>query len=185
MTVVTMRIEPVDLCGLDAQLWALGPVRLLRDDVGISLECDDEAAVPAAVRALARAGARVVAQEEGPERSRPVGVAALARHLEPIRVARIVDTVSIRPLPPGAASARLVRRGLLGRRRADVEAIRGVLRGCERVFLWRRVVWAEPRVARSRALAALRPVVFDRAALERPEDTLAFVSADALTRWAR
>lgn len=185
MSVVRFCVELVGLSGLDAQLWALGPVRIVRDDRGLALECEEESAGDATLRALARAGARVVGREAQPTSPRPGAIAAIAPHLERIDVAGIVDAVSIRPLAPAEATARLVRRGVLGRRRANVDAIRAVLRDSERVFLWRRIVWAEPRIARSRALATLRPVVFDRAALHRPEDRLAFVSADALTRWAR
>lgn len=180
----SFRIEPVSLAALDAQLWTLGPVRIVRSDELLFLECDDGTQTSHVIRAFARAGARVTGAAQ-PCRP-PLGtIAALAPHLDRIAAGGILDVVSVRPLTAGEATARLVTRDLLGRRRRDADVIRNVLRDRERVFLWRRVVWADPRQLRSRRLGPLRPVVFDRAALHRPEDALAFVSRDALTRWAR
>ncbi|HEY6959520.1 MAG TPA: hypothetical protein VI814_11905 [Candidatus Limnocylindria bacterium] len=178
MTTSTLRLERIAPCDVDRHLVEVGALRLIRTDAGISLEVAADV-VARAVAMLARAGLRSIAVDGAGTVTRGL-VAGVAMHLEPLSARGVVDVVTIRTLGDGEATARLARRGAF-RRAADRDALRAVLADAERAFVWRRVLYGSPKAIR--ALRGVRPVVFDRGALERGEERLALVGTAALTRW--
>lgn len=174
----TLRLERVAPCDVDRHVVELGALRLIRADAGISLEVAADK-VTRAVAVLARAGLRAVAADVADVRTRGL-VAAIATHLEPFARDGIVDVLTLRTLGDGEATARLARRRVF-RRVGDGDAMRAILAGSERAFVWRRAVYGMPAVIR--ALGGVRPVVFDRGAVERGEERLALVGSGSLTRW--
>ena len=186
-----LRVDALSLRSLDAQVTRLAWARLWRGGARFVLECADED-VEHAMVLLARAGARATRIE--PEGLQMSGlVPALVHDLAPRDVPGIVDRVSVRRIDLGEATVRLrsadrgslsVDRWRISLHRRDPAPLRALLRGQERAYGWRRVLWARPAVLRSRALHAVRPVIFDREALERTEERQAYVLADELTRWA-
>ena len=177
MTVTTLRLERIAPWDVDRHLAELGALRLVRADGGLWVALGPDA-VGRAVAMLARAGLR--ASAGAPEPPTRGLVAAIVAHLEPLGAPAIVDVVTIRSVGDGEATARLARRGIF-RRDAERDAIRSILTGADRAFAWRRAVYAKPSALRR--LRGVRPVVFDRAALDRAEERLAFVGRSALTRW--
>lgn len=112
---------------------------------------------------------------------------AIALHLEPLDAALgAIDVVELMPIPLSEASAALMRRRLpwLRRSQATLDACLRLLREEDAAIGWRRIVWcpvAAIRMARSRAL---RPVVFDRTAVDRQTLRWTYASAGAIERWA-
>lgn len=178
MTVVAFELERVVAAELDGPLVSLGSFRLVRSDTGLSIELGPDL-IADATAMLARAGMRIASRGSALSR-RPGMVAAVVPHLDPIVSAGVVDALHVRALGAGEATARLARRSYF-RRRPDDGAVRAVLAGTDRAFVWSRIVFARPRAIR--ALRGVRPVVFDRGALDRHEERIAFVGASALTRW--
>jgi hypothetical protein len=180
-----LRIEALALDGLDRQLAELCWTRLVRWDEGLLVECAaDEAEHAAAL--LARAGARTRRAETLPVPS-PQLAPAVAIDLRPLALGGVLDVVTMRALAVGEATGRLMTRrpGPLPGARRSAEQLRRVLRGEDRMFAWRRIVWARRALLRSRDLRGLRPVVFDRDAVEHGEERCSLVGAAELTRWAR
>lgn len=186
-----LRIEVSGLRALDAHITRLAWTRLERDGARLAIECADDD-VERAIVLLARAGAHatMIDWDAAPT---PGLVPALVHDLTPRDVPGLIDRVSVRRIDLGEATARVgaagrwsvsLERWRVSLRRRDPAPLRALLRGPERLFAWRRVVWARPAVLRSGALRGIRPIIFDREALERVEERHAFVSADELTRWA-
>jgi hypothetical protein len=173
-----LRLEVVASGDIDWALCALPEVRLERRDGGVFIECD-AAIVDEARVLLARAGARTSTAAE-PQRAAPLVPARLA-DLEPLDAAGAIDTVTVRVLSAGEAAHR-PRRGLF-RRLAEPDRVRAVLRGDDRAFAWRRIVWADRAALRSKALARARPIVFDRNALARGDERRGYARDRALARW--
>jgi hypothetical protein len=71
----------------------------------------------------------------------------------------------------------------LRRDREATQRARSLLRGADRMYAWRRVVWATPAALRSRQFRGARPIVFDRAAIDDGPQRFALVSAGAIARW--
>ncbi len=181
---VTFMLEgdtPVDL---DAHMAQLPWFRLVRADAGLLLEC---AALDAgrAVALLARAGARATLTEHAVTVTGDL-VPAIMSDLGPVAMPGTIDSVTVRPLDLGEATARLMHRSraLLRPRREDGR-VRAILRAEEQLIAWRRVLWARPSVLRSRRLRGARPVVFDREALERATERYAITRTGEVGRWAR
>jgi hypothetical protein len=180
-----LRIEAVELHALDRHLTELSWTRLVRCDEGILVECAGEEASHAAAL-LARAGARTRPAERLPVPSSDL-TAAVAIDLRPLGLGGIVDILCVRALASGEATSRLMTRRTArfpGARRS-VDALQRVLRDEDRMFAWRRIVWARRALLRSRDLRGLRPVVFDRDAAARGDERWSLVEAAELTRWAR
>ena len=169
---------------LDAHIAQLPWIRLVRADAGLLLEC---AALDAdhAVALFARAGARATPAQHAVSVSSDL-VPAIMSDLGPVAMPGSIDSVTVRRLDPGEATARLMRksRGILRPRRDDGR-VRAILRAEDRVIAWRRVLWARPSVLRSRSPRGARPVVFDREALERAAERYTFMRAGDVGRWAR
>ena len=169
---------------LDTHIAQLGWARLVRSDTGLVLECAVEDALRATAL-LARAGVRGVAAERAPSISGEL-VPAIMSDLGPVVMTGTIDSVTLRPLDLGEATARLMsgRRALLRRRRDD-GGVRAILRDEDRLIAWRRVLWARPSVLRSRDLRGARPVIFERGALERIAERYPFRRVGEVGRWAR
>jgi hypothetical protein len=180
----TFRVEggaPVDL---DTHIAQFGWARLLRTDAGLVLECAGRDAEHAAA-VLARAGARVTPADGAPTIAREL-VPAIMSDLLPVMMSGAVDSVTVRTLDLGEATARFMRgsRGMLRSRRDD-GGVRAILRAEDRVLAWRRVLWARPSLLRSRRLRGARPVVFDRDAIDRAVERYALTRAGEVGRWVR
>lgn len=180
---VALRLEPVAIARFDEEVLRLAWTRLMRSDDGVVLECPDEN-FSLAQHALLRAGARVTTAGDAP--SAPArSIPALLADLRPLRCDGIVDVVFVRPLDEREASVWLwrgSRRWWLGRKR-DRDALRAILRGFDRSFAWRRIVWARPPTLRSRALRGARPAIFDRDAVDHGEERFALASQGQLAAW--
>jgi hypothetical protein len=98
-----------------------------------------------------------------------------------------VDIVELQSIPVSEASAVLLRRRIrwLGVSRAKRDLCLRLLRSEDAVFGWRRIVWCSVAAMRSaRQHVRLRPVVFDRAALEQHPFRWSYASTGAIQRWA-
>ena len=183
MTAV-FRVETDALVDLDRHLVQLPCVSLTRSDAGLFIECADELADLVSVL-VARAGARAT---RGGTASRTADlVPALACDLAPLALGGLVDRVTIRRVATSEATARLASasHGPFRRRRPPDDRIRHVLRGEDRLYAWRRVVWAKGALMRAGALRGVRPIVFDRGAIANGGERLSRAGAGELTRWAR
>lgn len=180
----TLRLEAVSRSGLDARLARLGSGRLTRTGGVTYLESDRD--VADAIHELALAGIRGSWSSVPSHRTglRP----AIAVHLKPLDAAlEAIDVVEVRRIPLGDASAALMQRRLPWRRMSRVtrDACLRLLREEDAVIGWRRIVWcsvAALRVVRTRV--RLRPIVFDRAAVDRQELRWTYVSDGAIGSWA-
>ncbi len=183
---VVIRLEQRRPGHLDAELALIGPARLTRCASGTYIDLDGGDTADA-IRGLARAGI-AVGRGERPVARSPGLLPAIARHLRPVdAVEGVCDELAVRPVSLAEASSVLCRgRGWLGRSSpTDREQCRALLRGEDSVLAWRRVVWCRPQILRSlTASAQLRPVVFDRFAVERPPSQWAYASQGAIARWA-
>lgn len=178
-----MRVVPLAAGDLDAALSVLPWLRLVRTDDGTFLACPSEFA-DATPALLARAGARAEPRDGVPEPARGC-LPARAFDLAPVPLAGIVDTLAVRVLGTGEAATRLLRRGLFRRGPRDVDRLRAVLHGEDRVIGWRRVIWAERPLFRARELRGIRPIVFDRDAVAQGEERWILARDGALGRWIR
>lgn len=145
--------------------------------------------VGALVRALAYAGIGASEVEIGPD-SAGQDVPATSGDLRPVPAALAVrDTVRVRRLALGPATALVLRRRL-ARFRAPSPAAqarcRTLLSGEDALLAWRRRAWVErPHLRAVRRLSSLRPVIFDRAdAGGAARERHVFSSAGELARWA-
>ncbi len=180
-----VRLEAVRPTGFDAALARLGGGRLTRAAGRTYLESDR--ATANATCHLALAGVRATPSASIPAaatRLRP----AIALDLVPLDDAiDAVDVLELQRIPLSDTTAALMHRRLpwLRRPRATRATCLRLLREDDAVIGWRRIVWcsvASMRVARERV--RLRPVVFDRAAVERQPLRWAYVSEGAMGRWA-
>jgi len=179
-----LRLDAVASSAFDAHLAQLGGGRLTRTAGVTYLESDGD--TEDAIHLLAFAGIRcswssVPSPATG---HRP----AIAHHLEPLDAALgAIDVVELTPIPLGEASVALMHRRLpwLRRSRAALDACLRLLREQDAVIGYRRTVWCSVRAMRvARARVRLRPVVFDRAAVDRRTPRLTYASAGAIERWA-
>jgi hypothetical protein len=180
----TLQLEAVSRSGFDARLAHLGSGRLTRTAGVTYLESDRD--VDDAVRQLALAGIRSslsrVPSPQAPLRP------AIAVDLEPLdALVEAIDVIEVQRISLGDASAALMHRRLpwLRRSRFTSDACRRLLREEDAVIGWRRVVWcsiAALRVVRARI--RVRPIVFDRAAVDLQELRWTYVSAGAIESWA-
>jgi len=160
-------------------------MRLTRTATEIYFECDG--AIDAAAYQLALAGIRAVPGDAAPDPAaglRP----AIALDLVPVvGIPEAIDIVELRPIPLSEASAVLMRRRIrwLGASRAGRDACLRLLRDEDAVVGWRRIVWCSVAALRSaRQRVRLRPVVFDRGAIERHPFQWSYASKGAVERWA-
>lgn len=181
----TLRLEPVRLTAFDARLAWLGGGKLTRAAANTYLEIGR--GIEDATCHLALAGIRATScgAIPGPNGGlRP----AIAFDLEPFGGApEAIDVVEVRHIPLSQASAALMRRRLpwLRSSRTAREACLRLLREEDVVLGWRRIVWCSIGSMRTlRAHVRLRPVVFDRAALEHHSLRWRYVSDGAIQRWA-
>lgn len=180
----TLRLDAVRRSAFDVRLAQLGGGRLTRAEGVTYLESDRD--VEDATHLLALAGVR---SSRASVPSPATGLRpAIALHLEPLDAALgAIDVVELMPIPLSEASAALMRRRLpwLRRSQATLDACLRLLREEDAAIGWRRIVWcpvAAIRMARSRA--RLRPVVFDRTAVDRQTLRWTYASAAAIERWA-
>lgn len=180
----TLRLDAVRRTAVDGRLAQLGGGRMTRAGGVTYLESDRD--VEDATHRLALAGIRCSwSSVPGPGTGlRP----AIALHLEPLDVALgAIDIVELRPIPLSEASAALMRRRLpwVRRSEATLNTCLRLLREEDAVIGWRRIVWCSvAAIRRAGARTRLRPVVFDRAALDRQALRWTYVSAGAIERWA-
>lgn len=171
--------------GFDARLARLGGGTLTRCAGSLYLETGRP--LSEVSRHLALAGVRVAPCAEVPV---PVAGqrAAVALDLAPLGDATpAVDVLEVRCVSLGEAVAALSHRRmpLLPLPQAARTSCRRLLRDEDAVLAWRRFIWcslASMRGARSRV--SLRPIVFDRSALQRQAPRWTYVSARAIERWA-
>ena len=182
--IAVLKVEggaPVDL---DTHIAQLAWVRLVRSDMGLRVEC----AVGDAERAVAmfaRSGARCVRVQDAASASSDL-VPAIMSDLAPVVLPGAIDSVTVRTLDLGEATAKLMRGSRsVFRPKRDDRALRAVLRAEDRVIAWRRVLWARPSVLRSQRVRGARPIVFDRGALDHATERFTLTRADEVGRWAR
>lgn len=183
--VTIVRLDEVSRAAFDVRLAQLGRGRLTR--VGNTTYLEIERPIEDAIYHLASAGIRVTACTDVPRPAtglRP----ALAFDLAPLAESlHAIDVVETLPIPLSVATAALMHR------RVPWPAISRMARDqCRRllhdqdVFVgWRRVVWCPAGSLRAvRAHVRLRPVVFDRGAVEREPTRWTSVHEGAIERWA-
>jgi hypothetical protein len=185
--VTVLRLSPAAGADLDRALAVVEGAMLVRRDDRVFIEVP-VADVARLVRALAFAGIAAApcdADLSAPRALRP----AVGYDLAPLVAGAVAcDIVRVRRLTLGEATRELLRRrfgGLAAPTEAARRRARAVLRGEDVLLAWARQGWATADALRTqRVRASLRPVVFDRGALERtdlPGRTLA--SAGSLGRW--
>ena len=180
----TLRLDAITRSAFDVRLAQLGGGRLTRTAGVTYLENDRDA--EDVTNRLAFAGIRCsLSSVPSPATGlRP----AIAHHLEPLDAALgVIDVVELRPIPLSEASAALMHRPLPWprRSRSTLDACLRLLREEDAVIGWRRVVWCSVAAMRlARARMRLRPVVFDRAALQRQTLHWTYAGAGAIERWA-
>jgi len=181
----TLRLEAVQRAAFDCRLARLGAGRLTRSEHNTYLETDR--GLDEVTHELALAGVRVtrcLALPGAAASFRP----AIAFDLTPLGDGlQGIDVVEVRAVPLSEASAALMRRRLpwLRSSRRSREACRRLLRDDDTVLGWRRIVWCSVgslRVARARV--RLRPVVFDRDALNGRALQWTYANDRAIERWA-
>jgi hypothetical protein len=180
----TLRLEAVRRTAFDARLAQLGGGKLTRAAGATYLESDRD--VEEAAYQLALAGIRVSWS------SVPGLVAglrpAIALDLEPLDAALgAVDVIEFTRIPLSEATAALMHRRLPWLRCSQPKRVvcLRLLREEDAVIGWRRITWcsvAALRVARARA--RLRPVVFDRAAVDGRALRWTYARDGAIERWA-
>jgi hypothetical protein len=169
---------------VDAAIASLGVVTLARTPTGAFVEVDD-VLVDRARRALAFAGVRACPSLETLA-PLPGARAAIGRDLTPLPLrSLLLDLVHVRSLPLGSETARLLRSGPLRRQTAARRAIvRDLLCGVDAAVGWRRRAWTTRDVLRTaEARRALRPVIFDIAAIGAPPERRALAREGAIARW--
>lgn len=183
MSTASLVLDIVAPGDLDCALIALGHACIERRDDQLLVECADDVA-GLAVLLLARAGARAEVADAARSPA-PSLVPALIDDLEP-RATAVVDRISVRRIEAGEAAMRLLRHGWCPRKmRTDEAAVRRILRGEDRLYAWRRVIWATAAQLRSRQVRGAVPVIFDRAALTRDDAHIEFGGRARLSRWAQ
>jgi hypothetical protein len=181
VSLVAMRLAPLGAGDFDAAVCLLPTARFIRLDRATFLECLSELEDDARVL-LARAGVGTGACERLPDAPAHL-IPARAAHLDPVLIPGAVDSLVVRVLGMGEAADRLRQRRALGRGRFDVDRVRAVLRGDDRLIAWRRVLWADRAAFRTRSLQGIRPVVFDRDGIDDGVERWTPAGAGALARW--
>jgi hypothetical protein len=180
----TLRLDPISRTAFDARIARLDRCRLTRCAGVTYLDIDRD--VGGATHQLALAGIRASWSTVPSRRAdlRP----AIAFHLRPLDPALgAVDVVELTRIPLSDASSALMRRRLPWLRSGQTErdACLRLLREEDAVIGWRRVVWCTVGVMGiARARIHLRPVVFDRAAVERETVRWIYASEGAIGSWA-
>lgn len=168
----------------DSRMANLGEGRLTRAAGVTYLESDRH--VEDATYQLALAGIRS-SWSSVPSRS-PALRPAIALHLEPLDAAfGAVDVVELRRIPMSVASAALMSRRAPWLRSSQVsrDTCLRLLREEDAVIGWRRTVWCTVAAMRgARARIRLRPVVFDRSAVDRQALRWIYASEGAIGTWA-
>jgi hypothetical protein len=167
----------------DRELCVLPAVTLERHGDEVFLFCDD-ATVDDAEARLARAGLRAELGVAPPIAGARL-VPAVMSDLLPVAVIGSIDRIALRPLDDGEAMSIVLRRRIgFGRRDgATIQRARSLLRGVDRMYAWRRVVWATPAALRGRLIRGAHPVVFDRDAVEHSPTRIGLVSDRRLALW--
>jgi hypothetical protein len=182
--VTILRLERVLVGSFDEAIAALGAVALARSPEGTFLEVADARSAEAE-RRLAFAG--VHARPSSVSLATPRGTrVAIGRDLSPLaRELIALDLVHIRPLPLGDETRRLLRTWPWRRpTAARCARCRDLLRGDDIVLGWRRRAWASAAILRAAGVRrALRPVVFDNAALAVSPERRTFARDGALAGW--
>ena len=179
---VLVRLASSSVVDLDRHLVQLSGVTLLRLGAELLVETDEAQAQRCALL-LARAGTATLHADGVPATAGLLP--AIATDLAPIREASVIDRVTVRGISLSEAAERLLILRRRPFRRGTDERLRAVLRERDRLYAWRRVVWAPRALLRARALGAVRPVVFDRSSIGHGEERWACASDGALTRWVR
>jgi hypothetical protein len=181
----TFQLDCVDRTNVDARLARVGTGTLTRAATATFLASDCGA--DQVRNELAFAGIRASVCSVVPAAAHGMRP-AICFDLVPLRDRTdAIDVVEFRPIALSDASAALMRERHPWWRtsRAARDACRRLLHDEDAVFGWRRVVWAPIASLRAaRAFARLRPVVFDRAAIERQPWRWAYASERALEHWA-
>lgn len=181
-----LRVSAVAGRSLDHSLGRVGAATLTRRADGLFVEVghDDVASL---VRALAFAGVQAV--PAAVDLSTPRGpIPALGLDLASVPSALVAaDVVRVRAIPLGEATAEVLRRRLGWLRGPSERArirCRTLLRGEDVLLAWDRRAWIDRRDLRDRRLRAhLRPVVFDRGALDAAPARRIFASDGLLAGW--
>jgi len=180
-----VRLDEVSRTAFDVQLAQLGGGRLTR--AGHATYLETECPIEDAICHLASAGIRVAACTAVPRPAtgmRP----ALAFDLVPLAESlHVIDVVETRPIPLSVATAALMHRRVpwLAMSRMARDQCRRLLHGQDAFVGWRRIVWCPVgSLHEARAHVRLRPVVFDRAAIERQPTRWTSVQDGAIERWA-
>lgn len=182
-----LRLDPLPGASVDRAIAAVECLTLVRRSDGAFVDIE-AAEVGRLVRTLAFAGVAAAPSEVELTVPRAL-LPALGRDLAPLASGLLAcDIVRVRRLTLGEATRELLRRPLggMGRpREAARERARGLLRGDDALLAWGRQAWAARDALRTRvARRSLRPVIFDRSAIERTDlDGRTLASAGALTRW--
>jgi hypothetical protein len=178
LTDTTFRCEAIAPGDVDRLLCGLRSLRLERNEAGLFIDVAVHDAELAAAT-LARAGLRCVGSTR-PDPPRGA-IAAVAFDLAPVQMAGLTDRISVRVSDVSEATAR-ARRGLLWRR-YDAERVRALLRGEERLYAWRRVIWAPRSVLKARAVRGVRPIVFDQGAVSEGAERWESMRSGRLAVW--
>lgn len=183
-----LRLEPVAGTALERGAAVVDEVTFVRRADGCFAQVRSYDA-SRMVRALAYAG--IDARESTSDLSAPRDhLPAVADDLAPAPMALVTcDIVRVRRLHLGEATAEVLRRRLAAFHAPSAAAqarCRLLLEGEEALFAWERHGWVErARLRALRSRSSLRPIVFDRGALERDERRgRSFASDGALAAWA-
>jgi hypothetical protein len=182
--VTILRLDPLAGGSVDRAVATVDAVTLVRRSDGAYADVA-EADAGRMVRALALAGVRADASDADLAVPRAL-FPALGLDLAPLARGVITfDLVRVQRLTLGQSTRELLRRRIGRPSDARAESVRSLLRGEDALLAWMRQAWSPRDALRLRSVRrSLRPIVFDRGALERADlahRTLA--STGALTRW--
>lgn len=183
-----LRLTSVSGDQIDAAVAAIGELTLVRRPDGCFAEVGERQA-QAFVRLLAYAGIQAEPVETD-LRHAATAIPATAGDLRPAPVDLVIsDSVRIRRMPLGDATAEVLRRRFALFRGPSLEARRKcvrLLRGQDVMFSWHRRALVAPSAVRSlRRSSSLRPVIFDRPSADwTGSEPRAFASDGLLARWA-
>lgn len=182
------RLTSVSGDRIDVTVASIGELTLVRRSDGCFAEVGDEQA-DALVRVLAYAGIQADATQTD-LRHGSTAIPATAGDLRPAPVDLVIsDSVRIRRIPLGDATAEVLRRRFALFRAPSVDARRKairLLRGQDVMFSWQRRALVGPAAVRSlRRSSSLRPVILDRLSVGwTGAEPRAFASDGLLGRWA-